>query len=254
MLSKIQKNQFETLGFLSLRQLIPATQMQVFIDAFDPTLVQANGGLVWDQAPKRQQVVPFYKHNPSVYHQLLDHQAVYEVVEDLLGPNFVFSVSEGIQHYGGTGWHHDDIAPPGHTHLKVVFFLDPVRAQTGCLSVLPGSQYPEYRARLENYGEKILAQNEKVPGSYPLEADPGDAVVFNVKLYHAAFGDNSRRGIYLNYMACPQTEDERNYITNLYRRDAAGGWEYYTRELFEDATLKRMTMLQFLKEQCYEAV
>ena len=43
MLTDTQKQQFETLGFLRLRQLIPADEMQTYIDAFDETMLKANG-------------------------------------------------------------------------------------------------------------------------------------------------------------------------------------------------------------------
>ena len=227
--------------------------MQIYIEAFDETMARANGGMPWAHAPKRQQVVPFHCHNPAVYHRLLDDDRMFEVVEDLVGEDFVFSVSEGIQHYGGTGWHHDDIGPESHMHLKVVLFLDAVRADTGCLSVLPGSQFSAFRERMERCRDDILPLKRDVPGTYPIESDPGDAVVFNVKLYHAAFGDNPRRGIYLNFLQKPTTADEEDHIVNLYRKDGARGWNYYTPELFEDASPKRMRMLSFLQERCYDA-
>ncbi len=252
MLTDTQKHQFETLGFLRLRQLIPPDQMATYVDAFDETMLKGNGGVPYVEAPKRQDVVPFYRNNPAVYHRLLDHDGIYEVVEDLVGEDFIFSVSEGCQHYGGTRWHHDSVSPEDQTHLKVVLYLDPVRADSGCLSVLPGSQFAAFRKRIDRYGDDILSLGKGVPGTYPIESDPGDAVVFNIKLHHAAFGDNPRRGIYLNFIQKPRSSDEEDYIVNLYQSDASHGWVYYTRELFEDASPKRMRMLAFLKQRCYD--
>lgn len=252
MLSDVQQHQFETLGFLLLKNLIPPEEMLAYIDAFDETMTAANGGVTWSNAPRRQQVVPFYRHNPAVYHRLLDHNRIHKVVEDLLGKDFVFTVSEGIHHFGGTHWHHDSLAPEGHTHLKVVLFLNQVRADTGCLCVLPGSQFMPYRERMQKYGESILPLGKDVPGAYPIESDPGDAVVFNVKCYHAAFSNMPRKGIYINYIQKPRTTEQEEYIKWLYHHDASHGWTYYTRELFEDAPPTRMRMLAFLKEACYD--
>ena len=87
------------------------------------------------------------------------------------------------------------------------------------------------------------------PGSVTLESDPGDAVIFNVKAYHAAFGEKAdRRVIYINYIQKPTTPAEEKYITSQYNYDNP----YYTPELFEDATPKRMRMLAFIKERCYD--
>lgn len=253
MLTEKQKQQFETLGFLLLKDFIPQDEMKVYIGAFDETMLKANGGEPWTRAPKRQQVIPFYRHNTEVYHHLLDHEKVNGMLEELIGPEFVFAVAEGIHAYGGTYWHHDDVPPENHTHLKVVFFLDPVRADTGCLSVLPGSHFAPYRERMEKHGKGILSSGKDVPGTYPIEADPGDAVIFNVKLYHAAFGDGvERRGIYINYYGKPKTPEEEDHLVNIYQRDGASGYEYYTPELFEDASPERMQMLKFLKERCYD--
>lgn len=252
MVTPEQVGQFETLGFLVFRNLIPQDEMRTYIDAFNDTMTKANGGVPWSKAPSRHQVLPFYRHNPAVYHNLLDHDAINTIVEGLIGPDYLLTVTEGIYHYSGTPWHHDDVSPEGHTHLKVVLFLDSVRANTGCLSVLPGSHFAAYRERMEQHGKSLLKAGPNVPGCYPLESDPGDIVVFNVRTYHGAFGDVVRRGIYVNYMQNPRNQAEEDYITNIYRRDSAHWGSYYTAELFEDATPRRMRMLRFLKERCYD--
>ncbi len=253
MLNEEQKKQFHTLGFLHLPGFIPDEQMRTYVDAFDDTLVTANGGTPWDKAPTRQQVVPFYRENTAVYHRLLDDDNLFELVQDLIGEDFVFTVSEGIQHFGGTRWHHDAISPEGQIHLKVVFFIDPVRVDSGCLQVMPGTHFKPFRDMIKENGEHILALGADVPGAFPIEADPGDAVVFVVKCYHGAFGDNPRRAIYLNFIQKPTNDEQERYITGLYEDDSSRGWSYYTPELFADATPKRMKMLSFLKERCYDA-
>ena len=71
-----------------------------------------------------------------------------------------------------------------------------------------------------------------------------------MNLYHAAFGEDvKRRGIYLNYLQKPRMPEEAEHIRWLYRKD--GG--YYTPETFKDAPPRRMRMLQFLKEACYDS-
>lgn len=254
MLTEEQKHQFETLGFLLIKELIPMDEMKIYIDAFDETMLSANNGVPWEEAPIRQQVVPFYRHNTAVYHRLLDHPSINVVLEDLIGKEYVFAVSEGIHHFGGTSWHHDSISPEDHTHLKVVFFMHSVQADTGCLSVLPGSQFLTFRERMEKYGKSMLARGKNVPGAYPIEADAGDAVIFNVKLYHAAFGDGiERKALYLNYMQKATTHEEEEYIIHHYERDRRDRL-WYTPDIFVDAPPERTRMLSFLKERCYDPV
>jgi ectoine hydroxylase-related dioxygenase (phytanoyl-CoA dioxygenase family) len=253
MLIDTQKHHFETLGFIFLKNFFPPDEIQTYINAFDGTFRKAAGQRLkepYTNIKKTIAVMRFFEYNPAVYHHLLESDAVCEVVEDLLGEDFVFSTSEGAYRFGNTGWHHDDVSPEGHIHLKVVLYLDPVRANTGCLSVLPGSHFLPYRQRMERYIGDILPLGKDVPGTYPIASNPGDVVIFNVKLYHAAFGEGvGRRAIYINYLQKPSTTEEKEHIKWLYHKD--GG--YYTPELFEDATPKRMRMLAFLKDTCYDA-
>ena len=258
MLTNLQKHQFKTFGFLLLKHLIPPDEMRVYIDAFDETMTKANGGVLWDRAPENHFVGPFYRHNPEVYHQMLDDEKINEVVEDLLGEDYVFWLAEGQHRYGGSGWHHDALGPEGHTHLKVVFFLDPVRKDTGCLRVLPGTHFPPMRERMdrwyEEHGNTIVSQATESdtvewPAAIALESEPGDAVIFNVEVHHAAVGDNAdRRAIYINYAQKARTPEEEEHFKKHYDQNNP----YYTSELFEDATPKRMRMLAFLKERFYD--
>ena len=105
---------------------------------------------------------------------------------------------------------------------------------------------------MEEYHESILSLGRAVPGTYPTESNPGDAVVFNVKCYNAAFSEVPRKGIYINYIQKPRTPEEEEYIEWLYHHDESHGGTYYTPELFEDVSPKRMRMLTFLKERCYD--
>ena len=164
-----------------------------------------------------------------MYHRLLDDEKLSEIVEDLLGEDFVFLVAEGHHRWGGTGWHHDSVAPEGQTHLTVVFFLQPVRADTGCLRVLPGTHFPPLRHRIERWyerhGDRVVSEATESdtiawPAAIALESDPGDAVIFNVKVYHSAVGDSAdRRAIYINYVQKPRTPEQEEYLPASYDFD-----------------------------------
>ena len=251
MLTDLQIHEFKTFGFLLLKDLIPHNDMQVYINAFEETMTMANKGVAWDRVPQNHCVMPFYRHNPSIYHSLLDHEKINGVVEDLLGKDYAFWAAEGQHRWGGTGWHHDAVAPENHTHLKVVFFLDPVRADSGALRMLPCSHISSVRERMEDwYGGNPMGDFTDWPTSVTLESDPGDAVVFNIKTYHAAFGEKAyRRGIYISYVQNPRTPEEKDYFIRNYDFDNP----FYTPELFEDATPERMRMLAFIKEHCYDS-
>ena len=49
--------------------------------------------------------------------------------------------------------------------------------------------------------KRSFYQAKTSQGLNPIESAPSDTIVFNVKLYHSAFGKGvERRGIYLNYI------------------------------------------------------
>ena len=251
MLTDQQKHEFDTFGFLLVKDFIPSDEMETYVDAFDETMTRANGGVPWGGAPQTHAVMPFYRHNTAVYHRLLDDERINEAVEELLGEDYMFWLSEGHHRWGGIRWHHDAVAPDGLTHLKVVFYLDPVRAGTGCLTLLPGSHLAPVRERMERwYGGTDMGDYAVWPAAIAVESEPGDAVIFNVNAYHAVIGEDvDRRAIFINYIQKLSTPEQKEYLTSLYNHDQP----YYTSELFEDATPKRMRMLSFMKEAFYDA-
>ncbi len=85
--------------------------------------------------------------------------------------------------------------------MKVAFYLDPLTRDTGCLRVIPGSQSPDHYIRrekinLNNSEELFGVPPSEFPGNVPLETQPGDIVIFNHDLYHAAYGGSQRRRMF----------------------------------------------------------
>ena len=106
-----QINHFQTLGFLMCKQLLSPDEMSVISDAFDEGMKRARSGapepeLRQDErgySAVRQQVIPFFDYDPDVFYPLLDDERFVDVLETLLGENFILTVSEGVIHAGGTG-------------------------------------------------------------------------------------------------------------------------------------------------------
>ncbi len=71
---------------------------------------------------------------------LLDHPKIVEAASSLLGDDFNYLGGDANYYVGDTGWHSDG----WHDHglfIKVAIYLDPVTRDTGCLRVIPGSQW-----------------------------------------------------------------------------------------------------------------
>ncbi len=130
---------------------------------------------------------------------LLDHPAVLGVCAGLMGDDFNYLGGDANYYVGDTPWHSDGWHDVG-LYVKMAFYLDPVVRDTGCLRVIPGTQ----RVGSEWVGEvRRVAQPEEAFGiagrdvpSVALESRPGDVVVFNHNLQHAAYGGGSRRRMF----------------------------------------------------------
>ncbi|MBI4530385.1 MAG: phytanoyl-CoA dioxygenase family protein [Candidatus Latescibacteria bacterium] len=255
MLTEEQTNHFHTLGFLLCKQLLSAEETKVISDAFDVAMRQARGGAPEPElernaqgySAKRQQVVPFFDYNPDVFYPLLDHEKIMDIFVDLLGEDFILTLSEGIIHGGGTGWHHDAVGPDGFFTMRAAIYLDPLGPDDGCLSVVPGSHCTEFREALRRTIGQLGVRPEEIPGRYPLCNQPGDVLFMNHKLYHAALSDKpGRRAIHIN---CSQnTTPERNtghfeWLVRFLEGETRHWGRFYSDRLIATAGTRRQRMM-----------
>jgi hypothetical protein len=255
MLTEEQVHHFQTLGFLVCRQLLSAGEMKTISDAFDRAMREARGGAAEpvlernDQgySVKRQQVIPFFDYDPEVFYPLLDHEKIMGAFEDLMGEDFLLTVSEGIIHAGGSHWHHDAVAPEGFFTMRAAIYLDPLGPDDGCLSVIPGSHFLEFREALSRTIDQLGVRPEEAPGRYPLCNQPGDVLFMNHKLFHAALSGNvGRRAIHIN---CSQnTTPERNpehfnWLVRFLEKENRKWGRFYSDRLITTAGPRRQKML-----------
>lgn len=153
---------------------------------------------------------------------LLDHPRVTGVASALLGEDFNYLGGDANYYVGDTGWHSDGWHEVG-LFVKMAFYLDPVTHDTGCLRVIPGSHWVGSPWLEPLRGVHAPEQTFGVPGnvipSVALESQPGDVVVFNHNLHHAAYGGGRRRRMFtLNLCRHAHTpaelHDLRGYINS----------------------------------------
>jgi len=122
---------------------------------------------------------------------LLEHPVIDGVFTSLLGENYLYRASEGNIFTGDTYWHSDLYnADFKYRHIKILFYLDPIDANSGALRVIPGSHL--FGDKFANQLERYVWEHDKnygidktsVPG-ITLPTQPGDAIVFDYRLKHA---------------------------------------------------------------------
>ena len=188
-----QQNFFETFGFLVFPGLLK--------DEID--WITAEFRAVFDDkglahSPDQRTCVPCFIDQREKLSSLVDHPAIAGIAASLLGEDFNYMGSDGNYYTGDTGWHSDGWHDEGR-YLKIALYLDPVKKESGCLRVIPGTHRTDIKnwpARSAGGAPELwnVAQSE-VP-CVALESNPGDVVAFNHNLMHAAFGGNTERRMF----------------------------------------------------------
>jgi hypothetical protein len=244
---------FQTFGFLAFPGLL-ADRIERITQEFE-AIWDANGGGHNGQAhdgTARSCSVQFIDQN-AYLSTLLDDPRIHGIAADILGDDFNYMGSDGNFYVGDTRWHSDGYGGRGGPlHIKIAFYLDALTRDTGALRVIPGSQRvgEPFADALQN---SIRASDEtwglggsQIP-AVALETTPGDILVFNHDLKHAAFGGSQRRRMFT--MNCCQRYPEGK-LQNL-RDYIAGGARFWVEQAYGEmmigtADAARMVHL----EQC----
>jgi ectoine hydroxylase-related dioxygenase (phytanoyl-CoA dioxygenase family) len=247
MLTEQQRTHFETFGFFVRRNALSPDETAEITRHFEEVLAEDRAGQSFD-GDKRQALLGFVEQRAELI-KLVEDDRVYGVIEQLLGPDFVWIGSDGNLYVGDTGWHPDN-GTPEYRRIKVAFYLDTVTKDSGCLRVIPGSHEPALADSLKAnrptddptdspYG---LAASE-IP-AFPLESNPGDIVYFNQALWHASFGGRAGRRMFtLNFGAEPRIEADYENLRRVYHSNLriAGRDDQYTHtqkdRIYSDAFL-----------------
>jgi hypothetical protein len=164
---------------------------------------------------------------------LLEDPRIVALGDTLLGEGYSLSGGDGGRYNGDTSFHTD--MPPqcwqaAETvkHLKICFYLDPLRRDTGALRVIPGSHLTcdRYSAQLQQLVEgatpvrmrtRLGLDHAELP-SQALESRPGDVIIFDHRLLHGSFGGGfGRRMFDLNLHGPVRDDGEREAALAYYR-------------------------------------
>lgn len=220
-LSEQQLAFFNTFGYLSFPGLM-ADAIDGITNAFEDIWAKRGGGHNGrtHDGTKRSCIVPFIDQHERLC-ALLDDPRVHGVLTGLLGPDFNYVGSDGNYYAGDTGWHSDGWGKTVR-FVKIAFYLDPLTRNTGCLRVIPGSHHLEDRfglslqEHIRKSAEHWGMEGKDLP-ALALETQPGDLLVFNHNIKHAAFGGSTHRRMFT--INCSQRfpedqiEDLKKYIS-----------------------------------------
>jgi ectoine hydroxylase-related dioxygenase (phytanoyl-CoA dioxygenase family) len=150
----------------------------------------------------RRIIIPAFVDKHPTLARLPKDERILEIARAILGDDVEYAQSDGNLAFCHSEWHADTYsAPMSQRHIKISFYLDQLRADSGAIRVIPGTQFwkssyatglrrsfQEYRRSTEIFGVDSTA----VP-SIVVDSDPGDLLVWDYRLIHASFNGLDRR-------------------------------------------------------------
>jgi len=217
-----QRAFYDAFGFVRLPGLFRSEAADL-ADAFDavfathkPSLVITSDDDVLQRTPRaatrtyRHIIAPDFVERHPTLRALPDDPRVRGVMASLFDSPFEYRASDGHRFHCDTSWHYDAYGTPlEQTTLKLSFYLDHLRADSGAIRVIPGThdhtspfarrlQETLYRAP-SGIRELYGVDAEDIP-SWTVDNDPGDVLVWSFRTFHASFhGRDGRRSFFLAF-------------------------------------------------------
>jgi hypothetical protein len=218
MLTSQQTNFFETFGFIKLPGLFREDIEEISTGFEEAVAAESARFETYEplHGEKRRLIIPqFVDTNPRLAPLRTDERVV-GVVSSLLGDDFDYAESDGNLLDCETSWHCDVYGSPmQYRHVKLLFYLDPVRADSGALRVVPGTHH--FRETFARTLRSKIEDPAAIDGEFgidhrdlpavPVETDPGDLLVCDFRTIHASFyGAKGRRLFTMNYREAQRDE------------------------------------------------
>ena len=214
MFSHQQISHFHAFGFVVLPALLDAGETAQLTAEVTSALTDAYGGVGTDDDPDgtggiRGDYLPLSVDRAPLSQALIaDDPRLFQGSVALLGTPTVPRAPIATCFTSNAGWHADDGTDVGG--MKFLAHLEPRRAATGALLVVPGSHDPGFGARMQRYGSQSPALQGFAPWPVPataLDTDPGDVIAFDRHLFHASTGGSRRLAWTIEYLPWPGVGD-----------------------------------------------
>jgi len=199
-----QRQQFRETGFLILRGLLSPEETRRYFGELDALLRAAFGAPYDDQTahwvPATDRYTPFAA-------GLLADERFRGIATELLGRPILGEGTDGSYYVGDTRWHHDAVHPDLFEAVKFTLYGAPVDGASGALRLVPGSHRLPLHDELTQKAKDAARRADSFP-AVVFESAPGDAVVFDVRVWHGAFNGACRIAGSVNYRIDPETDHE----------------------------------------------
>ena len=193
-------NYYNTFGFLKIDNFFISINENI-IKAYSFNVLQ-NSKNITDYIPRAMEKLTYFSN-------IIMNKKIHKILERLFNTNYIYTGSDSKIYSTDTNWHCD--RKTKNHYLKCCFYLDNLNENTGCLRVLPGSQNTKdiFNNILSKKSiplflgpggfDNSFLSNSSIP-YYPININFGDFVIFNLALYHSAFGNHiNKKMICMNF-------------------------------------------------------
>lgn len=218
MLTEYQVQQFNIFGFVILKNILANAEIKTLQSEFKYAS-DRNETEVGSFDGKQAHTFSMLGMDTPFYSSLLEDPRFHEPAVELFGSDVFGLETNSYRYVTNTNWHFNDGSPNIHGYgAKYQFpIFDPVKADTGALRFIPGSHKNPYQSELANWwplatesskSEKGMVYMDKIPHCVA-ECDPGDAVLFDTRIFHCTWGGSiDRRMSCVTYYHYPKTNEE----------------------------------------------
>jgi hypothetical protein len=211
---------FRTFGFVVLRRFFDPGPLAMEVDRVlseGLTRRRPHTGEI------RFQYVPMMTAETPASLSLLDRLGA--VAETLFERPVLPTRAKGTRYFGESPWHVDSSLPV--PSLGCLAYLEPTGPDSGALRVMPGSHHSTFNEALRDL-RAACVRDPSLPG-HVLATHPGDVILMNEHVLHAAFGGGVRRQWRVDYLGVPVGSEEvtraKSYFASLYDVEWDGGYD-----------------------------
>lgn len=250
-----QIEHYKAFGFVLVRGMLHDAEVEALTAEVVGALTETFGGVGTDTDPDhaggiRGDYLPLALDRTPVSQALMaDDPRLFQGAGELLGGPAVPIVPLATCFTSNAGWHRDHSTLGG---VKFLTYLEPRRAATGALRVLPGSHTDGFESTLRAYWAQDPAASGFEAWAVPhvvLETDPGDVIAFDAHLFHSSVGGEKRLAWSIEYLPWDAERDSvRDYINDVVEHT---GWDEWitsaTMPASRQVAIQRLRLLGVLR-------
>ena len=251
-LSQHQLDFFDAFGYLAFPGLLNDC-IDKIIEEFEDIWVKS--GRTHDGV-KRSALIPFPDQSEYLS-SLLDDPRIHDIASNLCGEDFNYYSGSGNYYVGDTSWHSDGYNTRIVRMIKMAFYLDPVKENTGALRVIPGSHKTD-----DTFGNLLQSHltsadgnpslfgitGDKIP-AVALESNPGDILIFDQNIKHSSWGGSKARRMFTMNFSERYPDNQLHLLQEDIGKDARFWIERkHGPVMIKTATPARMHHLQQVRE------